>query len=197
GFSCALLLGLRAERRLFLPMVSLWHRSSFIPSFFFPSLPPLDLLLSLVVVLLWKLQPKGPQGNGFLGFLEFTSVDFRRLRLELILSGSNLVNLIQTNSRSTSQSSKERDAISKASYGLCGKLDFQVGKGTLVSLMSFDSMGLKRIDKDGNMIESIWRLGVPWNSTPGFDRTQALGSLEPDEPSAEFIEPKRWVLGQK
>ncbi|GKV18224.1 hypothetical protein SLEP1_g28639 [Rubroshorea leprosula] len=37
-----------------------------------------------------------------------------------------------------SQLSKERDAVGKAGYGLCGKLNFQAGKRGLVSLMSFD-----------------------------------------------------------
>ncbi|GKV03852.1 hypothetical protein SLEP1_g16094 [Rubroshorea leprosula] len=34
----------------------------------YSSLPPLDLLLHLVNVLLWKLQPKEPQGSGIFGF---------------------------------------------------------------------------------------------------------------------------------
>ncbi|GKV08810.1 hypothetical protein SLEP1_g20387 [Rubroshorea leprosula] len=70
---------------------------------------------------------------------------------------SNLVNLVHINSRSVRQLAKERDAVGKASYGRRGKPDFQANKRALVPLMSFDNMGLKRIDKDGNMIGSIRR----------------------------------------
>ncbi|GKV15821.1 hypothetical protein SLEP1_g26570 [Rubroshorea leprosula] len=53
------------------------------------------------------------------------------------------------------------DAVGKAGYDLCGKLDFQANKGALVPLMSVESMGMKRIGKDVNMIGSIWRrLGI-------------------------------------
>ncbi|GKV47795.1 hypothetical protein SLEP1_g54657 [Rubroshorea leprosula] len=69
--------------------------------------------------------------------------------------GWNLANLVHINSRLASRLLKKREAVGKAGYGLCGKPDFQVSKGALVPLMSFDSMGLKRIGRDENMIGSI------------------------------------------
>ncbi|GKV01804.1 hypothetical protein SLEP1_g14329 [Rubroshorea leprosula] len=111
-----------------------------------PSPPPLNLLLPLAAILLWKLQPKGPQESRFGASSQMGSW------LEL-----NSSNLVHTSSQLASRLPKERDVVGKAGYSLRGKRDFQVGKGVLVPLMSFDNMGLKEISKDGNMIGSIWR----------------------------------------
>ncbi|GKV53894.1 hypothetical protein SLEP1_g60407, partial [Rubroshorea leprosula] len=84
-------------------------------------------------------------------------VSFWCISLDGILARSNSTNLVHTNFRSVSRLPKEMDVVGKASYGRRGKPNFQADKGALVPLMNFDSMGLKRIDKDGNMIGSIRR----------------------------------------